>query len=446
MELFKLFLKISVGPIDAVLGTLFVSVLSGKRRTGSRRWILFAALSGVLCTAVLYFGDTFAYTYLRAAVLIAVLYLQVLTDRDAAPQQKAFLPMLYGLAELIAYFVAFDFWMAPGYAPIDPTEILERNLRYAYEYSALCLLMLEEMLLICLKTGREAGGTDAKPIRRRHLLPFFLMPAAASLLQVTLTRRGFAYGLYSLEYYPAITIAMNISLLCFLSFLSFLRTIDETVKQSEMEKLFLQELGEQKRYEQMQKLYEKMQILRHDFQGHLTVLHQMIERREDRDAEQYLASLSGQVSESKRFFSTQNRVIDAVLYRIAEEHPDLVFHISGELAPVDVTAPSLAAIVGNMVENAAEAVGSLTEEEHAVYLRFDVVGDYQNITCKNKIPSPVLSGNPGLKSTKKDPDRHGFGTRSIKNAAHSCGGFAEFFEEDGFFCVHCAVPVAKKDH
>ena len=58
---------------------------------------------------------------------------------------------------------------------------------------------------------------------------------------------------------------------------------------------------------------------------------------------------------------------------------------------------------------------------------------------KNTIAESVLKSNPYLLTHKEDKARHGYGTRIIKETAKKHHGFADFYEEDGYFCCNVVL-------
>ena len=59
---------------------------------------------------------------------------------------------------------------------------------------------------------------------------------------------------------------------------------------------------------------------------------------------------------------------------------------------------------------------------------------------KNQIRSSVLRNNPTLETSKEEKDLHGLGVGKIKEIVTQCGGMADFYEEDNWFCVKVFIP------
>lgn len=58
---------------------------------------------------------------------------------------------------------------------------------------------------------------------------------------------------------------------------------------------------------------------------------------------------------------------------------------------------------------------------------------------KNSIDVSVLETNSGLVSDKQNKNNHGYGTRIIKEIAEKHNGFADFYEENDYFCCNVVL-------
>ena len=95
-------------------------------------------------------------------------------------------------------------------------------------------------------------------------------------------------------------------------------------------------------------------------------------------------------------------------------------------------------LLTNMLDNAIEA--SERQDEKIIELVFSLIGGFQNTSCKNPIKQSIAS-NPDSATTKPDKSLHGYGIKSMKKAVESANGMIEFYEEDGYFICHAAIPL-----
>ncbi|MBR5514675.1 MAG: ATP-binding protein, partial [Clostridia bacterium] len=158
------------------------------------------------------------------------------------------------------------------------------------------------------------------------------------------------------------------------------------------------------------------------------------------EVNKYILDKQSELEKTKRFYHTGNRMADFILDSKITQNEDISFEISGTLKSLeDVDELDLTSLLGNMLNNAIEGVQNC--EEKRIEIVFRTQGEYQNITCRNTIGESVLDKNPDLKSSKADKSNHGFGVKSIKNTVEKYNGMIEFYENNGMFCVHCALPL-----
>ena len=114
--------------------------------------------------------------------------------------------------------------------------------------------------------------------------------------------------------------------------------------------------------------------------------------------------------------------------------------ISGTIYGIDsFEETKIVALFFNMLDNAIEGLSG--QNEKVIELAFSNIGVYWNVICKNPVLDSVLTENPDLKTTKNDKQAHGYGVKSMKQIVSSMNGMIEFYESDGCFCCHVALPT-----
>ena len=63
------------------------------------------------------------------------------------------------------------------------------------------------------------------------------------------------------------------------------------------------------------------------------------------------------------------------------------------------------------------------------------------IVCKNTVGAAVLENNKDLVSTKKEPERHGYGHLIIERIVRDNNGMIDYFEDHGMFGVQIVFPT-----
>ncbi len=89
-------------------------------------------------------------------------------------------------------------------------------------------------------------------------------------------------------------------------------------------------------------------------------------------------------------------------------------------------------LFGNAIENAMEAVSCLEEDKRCISISGTSRGGYGYITIENYFSGELRFEN-GLPQTRKTPDYHGFGVKSIKSVVEHYGGELEITTQGDIF-------------
>lgn len=224
-----------------------------------------------------------------------------------------------------------------------------------------------------------------------------------------------------------------------LIFILFRRALQNTSAKQELELLNSRSELEEKRYSEIGNMYQQLQITRHDLKDHLVYIDSLIAQKRYDEVEKYISDRRSELDSTRSVKHTGNRVLDYIINSKLENAKDISFIITGELRELKgIDDLDMASLFGNILDNAIE--GTKGSADPSITLEFSVTGNYQNILCRNTIPASVLKDNPKLHTTKKENrHRHGYGIKSIRRIVAKYNGMIEFYEEDGFFCVHIAL-------
>ncbi len=183
--------------------------------------------------------------------------------------------------------------------------------------------------------------------------------------------------------------------------------------------------------------YDSLQKVRHDFNNTLRVIQSLNRDGKESKIEEYINSFLNSSARSQSFVSTNNSYVNAIVntklsQASAEGIGTTVSIVSDIQCDCNI---DLCSILGNMFDNAIEACAKCTGEK-SLTLTITLDGQTLTITMKNSVQSSVLTQNPTLTTTKKDPLLHGHGTKIIKDLAHKHHGSADFYEEGNLFCCN----------
>lgn len=184
------------------------------------------------------------------------------------------------------------------------------------------------------------------------------------------------------------------------------------------------------------KQYDELQKVRHDFNNTVNVIRTLNTEGKGSEIEEYIKEYLKSQTVSKTMIKTGNSFVDAVINsKLSEAQQDgikvSISTISDLKSEHNI---DLCSLIGNLLDNAVRA----SKESSQKVIKLDIrrEGESVVIAVKNTIDSSVLSKNPDLVSDKQDKKNHGYGTKIIREIAKKHSGFADFYEEDGYFCCN----------
>ena len=207
---------------------------------------------------------------------------------------------------------------------------------------------------------------------------------------------------------------------------------------SERERLHRQEETE-KRMQEVTDIYHSLHMLRHDLKRHLMTAEQMLDREEGK---RYLQGVEDRLF---TLFSTGCLPLDAYLTVESMQLQQKGIRFDHELCSLQdlpVHDVSLCSIIGNLLDNAAEAVERTEDPGNAyISLKMRILRDMLFITCTNPYNEQTVHFKNGLFiSDKKGPD-HGQGLKIISKLAKELGGTFTADAKDQIFTATVMLPT-----
>lgn len=181
----------------------------------------------------------------------------------------------------------------------------------------------------------------------------------------------------------------------------------------------------------------------HDLKHQITLL-----RAESAGKNQYLDRMEREISEFKAQHHTGNEVLDTILnakaIRCNRSGIDMTVIAQGDalrfLDPMD-----LCTLFGNALDNAIEAVERIPDV-HRRMIRVIVAQQrsFTRILVENQYVGNIVFDDDTPRSTKGDPNNHGFGFKSIREIVRRYDGTVRVEASHGWFslCVLMPAPVS----
>ena len=196
--------------------------------------------------------------------------------------------------------------------------------------------------------------------------------------------------------------------------------------------------------ENLEQLIYRLKSERHDFNNHLGVIYGLLESSEADKAGLYVRQLVKTAEEYQNIVNIPYPMIRAILnYKLSVARGNEI-----ELR-LDVSLPErlplsefdLAVILGNLLDNAAEACAAVEEGSRYIGLKLQYKPDYLILQVENPVRGKKAFGGSGKYTTKPDAENHGFGLGNIEYLVSKHNGLMRVEAENGVFTVDIALLV-----
>lgn len=196
---------------------------------------------------------------------------------------------------------------------------------------------------------------------------------------------------------------------------------------------------EKARHNDASAVWENVRKVQHDMKQHLTVMSGYLEQDESEACKTYIQSLLPQVDQMGKLIRSDNTILDYLINSKLCALKNTRVIISGSIGDLsDIRDADLACLMGNILDNAIEAVEQV--EEKRIELLFSKQNSNRIIICKNTVKKSVLKNNKELRTTKKSGDSHGWGHQIVEKIVSDYHGMIDYFEEFGMFGVQIILP------
>ena len=196
-------------------------------------------------------------------------------------------------------------------------------------------------------------------------------------------------------------------------------------------------------YQQLARQVEQARHATHDLRHHMRALRTFAVQGDTEQLLGYLDSYETHINEQAIACYSDHPVADAVLcdYAAAAQRLHAVYDVR-LLIPAALAFPDdeLCVLLGNLLENAMEAMRRQNDGERRLYLRGDADGGKLRLIVNNTFEGPLVPRGRLFASTK--PGSQGLGLRSVQSIAQKYGGLADFSAEGTEFHVMVVVPLS----
>ena len=197
----------------------------------------------------------------------------------------------------------------------------------------------------------------------------------------------------------------------------------------------------EKQVREIQNMYRQVRGWRHDYRNHINNMKiQLSEGNYDKLSD-YLNELADDLDTVDTVIKTGNVMADAILnskLNVAEKMNiklNVKANVPDKLPMSDV---ELCSMLGNILDNAVEACGTLPEEERFMRVYIGKLKGQLYLSVQNSAGKVRKSKNTYL-STKEG--EHGYGLFRIDRVAKKYGGYVNRQNEEGVFATEILIPI-----
>ncbi len=228
-----------------------------------------------------------------------------------------------------------------------------------------------------------------------------------------------------------VRIVLMLSALAFVTLVFYIRVArKERDDLAEMNRINEELIESETRYfESTADANNKIRAMKHDMKNNTQVLLLLLENREYDKMREYLEEMGQNIISADISAHTGNTIADAIISEKKDdaEKKGITLKVSGTITGVEFTPVDMCKILANMLDNAIEAVSDerfcdLDPSYKVVDLKFKRTEKFFMITQTNPCVEKPDIREGIIQTIKADVLNHGFGIKSIKDAAAAYGG------------------------
>lgn len=265
-----------------------------------------------------------------------------------------------------------------------------------------------------------------------HWIAIFVVPIGTLFSTYIIMIENVSVHLISIFISIAILFMINI-------FVFYLYDILLQSYQEKMEKklLILQNSAYMKQLAIIHQSKNSLKIARHDMKNHISSLQTLIEMDKKELALEYIKNSFELIKNKEEYAQSGHPEIDSILnYKISEAknldiEVDLNLCIPSNL---NIQAFDLVVIIGNLFDNAIEAVSKLNKDRK-IKVSIELDRNVLYINFSNQYLGNLLYNNQKLKTTHCDTRNHGLGLESVKKSVEKYNGVIKVIPMDNNFIV-----------
>lgn len=251
----------------------------------------------------------------------------------------------------------------------------------------------------------------------------------------------FYYGPRDEDISISIVIFSGVLMVANIAMLYIISGIEKATEHEQDSRLLKQQISLQtENYNALKKNYNVQRKATHEFERHIQVLKDLLDREEFDAAKCYVQTL--QANRTLRIFciNSNNPVIDVVLnqkHQLAQENGIIMRVQVNDLSAISYQTDELVVLLSNLLDNAIEAC--LRVDDHREILCSILKEDSVYISIRNT-SNPVVIVNNEIPTSKPEAAEHGFGIPAVRYILERRNAEYTFAYKDGWFQFVAEIP------
>lgn len=307
------------------------------------------------------------------------------------------------------------------------------------KFSYIILTTADKLLAVflawLLRQFRKKGNLGKQ--HNKWLQLIILFPAVSSIMLAILfytSPRDEDVSL-SIVVFAAILMIANIAMIYVIN------SIEKATEQEQDLRLLRQQISIQsENYGALKKNYSVQRKSTHEFERHIQVIRDLLDRKDYETAQDYVRQLQADRTLKVFSISSNNSVIDVVLnqkHQVAQENGIKMRVKVNDLSTVTIKTNELVVLLSNLLDNAIEACLKFDGDKEIVcsILKEDSI----YISIRNT-SDPVTIVYGEIRTTKQNAAEHGYGLPAVKYILKQLDAEYTFDYHNGWFQFVAEIP------
>ena len=193
---------------------------------------------------------------------------------------------------------------------------------------------------------------------------------------------------------------------------------------------------------------ERIRRLKHDMKAHTITLSGLLASGEIEEAQSYMWNMVYEYDqETSRQNICGNAYLDSVFSHFAQrfEKIDAELEMDIQIGEEELPFMELCQIISNGLENSWDALQELPLRKRKASLEMRYSKEYLLIRIKNRCKTGFCVKKGDLPASSKPGPEHGFGLRTIQDAARKLEGEMICYTKEGYFLVDVMIKAGREN-